>query len=60
MRKAQIQIDEVVGRTRLPTGEDRDKLPYIRAIVREVCDPPEAYFARFLMPPADTQVESYW
>ena len=59
MRKAQIQIDEVVGRTRLPTGEDRDKLPYIRAIVREVRNLLGAYFARLLMISPDPQVESY-
>ncbi|THU86529.1 cytochrome P450 [Dendrothele bispora CBS 962.96] len=36
MRKAQAEIDAVVGRERLPTFEDREKLPYIRAIVKEV------------------------
>lgn len=35
MRKAQAQIDEVVGRGRLPNAGDRDSLPYIRAMVRE-------------------------
>ena len=36
MRKAQAQIDEVVGRGRLPNAADRDNLPYIRAMVKEV------------------------
>lgn len=36
MRKAQAQIDEVVGRGRLPTAADRENLPYIKAMVREV------------------------
>ncbi|EIM88908.1 cytochrome P450 [Stereum hirsutum FP-91666 SS1] len=36
MRKAQAEIDSVVGRDRLPTFEDRARLPYIRAIVKEV------------------------
>lgn len=36
MRKAQDQIDEVVGRSRLPNSSDRNKLPYIRAMVKEV------------------------
>ena len=36
MRKAQAEIDRVVGRDRLPTFNDRPHLPYIRAIVREI------------------------
>jgi len=36
MRKAQTQIDQVVGRDRLPTFADFDNLHYIRAIVKEV------------------------
>lgn len=36
MHQAQAQIDLVVGRHRLPTFEDRDKLPYIEAMVKEV------------------------
>ncbi|KAF5343067.1 hypothetical protein D9758_011141 [Tetrapyrgos nigripes] len=36
MKKAQAEIDAVVGRDRLPTFEDRKNLPYIRAIVKEV------------------------
>jgi cytochrome P450 len=34
-RKAQLEIDDKIGRDRLPTIEDRDALPYIRAIVSE-------------------------
>lgn len=33
--KAQKQIDEVVGRSRMPTIDDRKNLPYIEAILRE-------------------------
>lgn len=36
MRKAQAQVDAVVGRDRLPTFGDREQLPYIEAIVKEV------------------------
>lgn len=36
MRKAQAEIDHVIGRERLPAFEDRPKLPYIRALVKEV------------------------
>jgi len=35
MRKAQVELDAVVGRDRLPTFEDKDNLPYIRAILKE-------------------------
>lgn len=36
MKRAQAEIDDVVGRDRLPTFADRENLPYIRAIVKEV------------------------
>ena len=35
-RKAQEELDRVIGRSRVPTLEDRDRLPYIRAILREI------------------------
>lgn len=35
-RKAQEEIDRVVGTERLPGVADREKLPYIDAIVNEV------------------------
>lgn len=35
-RKAQEEIDQVVGTDRLPTFEDRHNLPYINALVKEV------------------------
>ncbi|KAG6873914.1 hypothetical protein C0995_009694 [Termitomyces sp. Mi166 len=36
MRKAQAEIDSVVGNDRLPTLEDRQYLPYIDALTKEV------------------------
>ena len=36
MRKAQHEIDIVVGRGRLPTFSDAPNLPYLRAMVMEV------------------------
>ncbi|KAF5365530.1 hypothetical protein D9757_013937 [Collybiopsis confluens] len=35
-RKAQEELDRVVGRDRLPNLEDRPSLPYIEAIIKEV------------------------
>ncbi|TFY56485.1 hypothetical protein EVJ58_g7613 [Rhodofomes roseus] len=34
-RKAQAEIDRVVGSERLPTFEDRDSLPYVECVLRE-------------------------
>lgn len=34
-KKAQAELDAVVGRSRLPTFADFDHLPYIRAMVKE-------------------------
>ena len=35
-KKAQAEIDFVVGRERLPTLADRPKLPYVNAVVSEM------------------------
>lgn len=35
-RKAQAEIDTIVGLDRLPSFADREKLPYINALVLEV------------------------
>ena len=34
-KKAQVELDSVVGQGRLPVYEDSEKLPYVRAIVQE-------------------------
>ncbi|KAF8660482.1 hypothetical protein AX16_001608 [Volvariella volvacea WC 439] len=34
--RAQAEIDEVTGRNRLPSLKDQDRLPYVRALAREV------------------------
>ena len=36
VKRAQDEIDRVVGRERLPSFQDREKLPYINALVKEV------------------------
>jgi cytochrome P450 len=35
-RRAQVELDAVVGRDRLPTFDDAPRLPYVRAIIEEV------------------------
>ncbi|KAF5019368.1 hypothetical protein F66182_8618 [Fusarium sp. NRRL 66182] len=35
-KKAQEEIDRVVGRDRIPASSDRQRLPYIEAVVKEV------------------------
>nr|BED43016.1 cytochrome P450 monooxygenase [Trametes versicolor] len=35
-KKAQAELDRVVGRTRLPDFEDRESLPYVNAVVKEL------------------------
>ena len=35
-RKAQTEIDTVVGPSRLPDFDDQEKLPYVNALVKEV------------------------
>ena len=35
-KKAQEELDRVVGRDRLPAVEDEPNLPYCRAIIKEV------------------------
>lgn len=36
MKRAQSEIDAVVGHDRMPAFSDMDQLPYITALVREV------------------------
>ena len=35
-RRAQAELDVVIGRDRLPTFDDRPRLPYIEAVCKEV------------------------
>ena len=36
MRRAQAEVDAVVGRERLPTCSDAQHMPYVVALVREL------------------------
>ena len=35
-KKCQEELDRVIGRSRMPTFMDRERLPYIRATLREL------------------------
>jgi hypothetical protein len=35
-KKAQEELDRVIGRHRLPTWEDEKDLPYVRSLIKEV------------------------
>ena len=35
-RRAQAEIDAIVGRERMPTFADRQHLPYINALIKEL------------------------
>jgi len=35
-RKAQAEIDDVVGNGRLPVFSDEEELPYVQAVLKEV------------------------
>jgi cytochrome P450 len=35
LKRAQEEMDRVVGRSRMPTFEDYDALPYMQAMVKE-------------------------
>jgi cytochrome P450 len=35
-RKAQAEIDRVIGNSRLPDYSDQDELPYVDAVLKEV------------------------
>jgi cytochrome P450 len=44
-RKAQAEIDRVIGRDRLPEVKDKDSLPYLNAVVTELYR--YAYYSMF-------------
>lgn len=36
VRKAHAEIDKAIGRDRIPSFEDREQLPFVQAIIKEV------------------------
>ena len=36
LKKAQEEVDRVIGSDRLPSHQDREELPYITALVKEL------------------------
>ena len=35
-RRAQAELDSVVGRSRMPTFDDESSLPYLQALIKEI------------------------
>jgi len=73
LKKAQDELDRVVGKDRLPDFSDRNNLPYIDAIVKEVIrwNPPlpisiptrvtqDDVYRGYFIPAGATVVESVW
>ena len=73
MKKAQEELDRIVGKDRLPDLSDKDALPYINALVKELLrwNPPlPVGFARrvtqddvyqgYFIPAGATVIENMW
>jgi len=72
-KKAQEELDRVIGKGRLPDFSDREDLPYISAVVREVLrlNPPFPFgvparatqndeYRGYLIPEGATVVQNIW
>jgi len=73
MRKAQEELDRVVGKGHLPDFSDRENLPYIDAVVKEVLrwNPPvpiavpnramqDDVYRGYLIPAGATVIQNVW
>ncbi|KDQ08521.1 hypothetical protein BOTBODRAFT_191667 [Botryobasidium botryosum FD-172 SS1] len=72
-KKAQAEVDRVVGRGRMPTFEDRQQLPYIDCIIKEIirwsaiapaalphCLTEDDYYNGYWIPAGTTVVANTW
>jgi len=73
LKKAQGELDRVVGKGRLPEFSDRDNLPYTDAVVKEVLrwNPPlpisvprratqDDIYREYFIPAGTTVIENIW
>ena len=73
MKKAQEELDRVVGKEQLPDFSDKDKLPYVDALVKELLrwNPPgpigvpkkviqDDVYRGYLIPAGATVMENIW
>jgi len=73
MKKAQEELDRVVGKGRLPDFSDRDDLPYIDAVVKELLrwNPPlpiglpyratqDDIYRGYIIPAGATVIQNAW
>jgi cytochrome P450 len=58
-RRAQAEIDAVVGRDRIPTFVDAPRLPYVQAIIREILRSGYRPTTPFLIPHVATKEDWY-
>ncbi|KDQ08522.1 hypothetical protein BOTBODRAFT_563706 [Botryobasidium botryosum FD-172 SS1] len=72
-KKAQAEVDRVVGRGRMPTFEDREELPYIECIIKEIirwstitpagvahCVTEDDYYNGYWIPAGTTVIANTW
>jgi len=73
VKKAQEELDRVVGSERLPQLSDQDDLPYIAALIKELlrwscldpiavpkCAVEDIVYKGYLIPAGATIVENVW
>ena len=72
-KKAQEEIDRVVGSDRLPTWEDEKDLPYVRALIKEIlrwrpvnqfgmphCTSEDDWYRGYFIPKGSVVILSWW
>jgi hypothetical protein len=60
LKAGQEELDRVVGKDRLPTFDDEERLPYIRAMVKETLRwRPVAVLGGTVLPPNPSSISSF-